>query len=99
LSAVVVVVGKEQSIRIEASSGLTDKEIEKMKIDAEKHAKEDEGKKETVLPKDVYQQSVQDQQHVRIRSKKDNNAKFHIRKYYYDHFMLIRSILIIVFKK
>jgi len=40
--------GKEQSIRIESSSGLTDDEIEKMKTDAEKHAKEDEGKKESV---------------------------------------------------
>ena len=40
--------GKEQSIRIEASSGLTDDEIEKMKADAEKHAKEDESKKESV---------------------------------------------------
>ncbi len=40
--------GKEQSIRIEASSGLTDDEIEKMKTDAEKYAKEDESKKEIV---------------------------------------------------
>ncbi|MBO42010.1 MAG: molecular chaperone DnaK [Pelagibacteraceae bacterium] len=40
--------GKEQSIRIEASSGLTDDEIEKMKVDAEKHAKDDEAKKESV---------------------------------------------------
>ena len=40
--------GKEQSIRIEASSGLTDEEIDKMKADAEKHAKEDENKKESV---------------------------------------------------
>ena len=40
--------GKEQSIRIEASSGLSEDEIEKMKQDAEKHAKEDEGKKESV---------------------------------------------------
>ena len=40
--------GKEQSIRIEASSGLTDDEIEKMKSDAEKHVKEDENKKESV---------------------------------------------------
>ena len=40
--------GKEQSIRIEASSGLTDEEIEKMKTDAEKHAKDDETKKESV---------------------------------------------------
>ncbi len=40
--------GKEQSIRIEASSGLSDDEIEKMKVDAEKHAKEDESKEESV---------------------------------------------------
>jgi len=40
--------GKEQSIRIEASSGLTDDEIEKMKRDADKYAKEDELKKDKV---------------------------------------------------
>jgi molecular chaperone DnaK len=40
--------GKEQSIRIESSSGLSEDEIEKMKVDAEKYAKEDEGKKESV---------------------------------------------------
>lgn len=38
--------GKEQSIRIEASSGLTDEDIEKMKQDAESHAGEDKKKKE-----------------------------------------------------
>jgi len=37
--------GKEQSIRIEASSGLTPEDIERMKKDAELHAKEDEEKK------------------------------------------------------
>ena len=40
--------GKEQSIRIEASSGLSEDDIEKMKVDAEKHAKDDETKKESV---------------------------------------------------
>ena len=40
--------GKEQSIRIEASSGLSEDEIEKMKVDAEKHANDDEAKKESV---------------------------------------------------
>ncbi|MCK5080661.1 MAG: molecular chaperone DnaK [Candidatus Moranbacteria bacterium] len=40
--------GKEQSIRIESSSGLSDEEIEKMKKDAEKHADEDKKKKEEV---------------------------------------------------
>ncbi len=34
--------GKEQSIRIEASSGLSEDEIEKMKEEAEKHEEEDE---------------------------------------------------------
>jgi molecular chaperone DnaK len=37
--------GKEQSIRIEASSGLTPEDIERMKQDAELHAKDDEEKK------------------------------------------------------
>ena len=40
--------GKEQSIRIEASSGLSKEEIEKMKKDAELHAEEDKKKKEKV---------------------------------------------------
>ena len=38
---------KEQSIRIEASSGLSKEDIEKMKKDAEMHADEDKKKKET----------------------------------------------------
>jgi len=40
--------GKQQSIRIEASSGLTEDDIEKMRRDAEKHKKEDTEKKELV---------------------------------------------------
>lgn len=40
--------GKEQSIRIESSTGLSKEEIEKMKKDAEIHAEEDKKKKETV---------------------------------------------------
>ena len=40
--------GKEQSIRIEASSGLSDDEIDKMKRDAEKHKEEDAKHKEKV---------------------------------------------------
>ncbi len=39
---------KEQSIRITASSGLSDDEIEKMKADAEEHAEEDKKRKELV---------------------------------------------------
>src|SRR5690606_720044 len=37
--------GKEQSIRIEASSGLTEQEIEKMRADAKAHADEDKKKR------------------------------------------------------
>ncbi len=40
--------GKEQSIRIEASSGLSDEEIDRMKKEAEAHAGEDKKKRELV---------------------------------------------------
>ena len=40
--------GKEQSIKIEASSGLSDDEVERMVTDAEAHSEEDSLKKETV---------------------------------------------------
>lgn len=39
---------KEQSIRIEASSGLSDSDIEKMKKDAQAHAEEDKKRREEV---------------------------------------------------
>lgn len=40
--------GKEQSIRIEASSGLSDSEVEKMVNDAKKHEGEDKAKREMI---------------------------------------------------
>lgn len=40
--------GKEQSIRIEASTGLSKEEIERMQKDAEAHAEEDKAKKEAI---------------------------------------------------
>ena len=40
--------GKEQKIRIEASSGLSDKEIDRMVEEAEQHAGEDKQKKEEI---------------------------------------------------
>lgn len=43
--------GKEQSIKITGSTGLTDEEIDKMTKDAEAHAKEDEEKKAMVEAK------------------------------------------------
>ncbi len=45
--------GKEQSIRIEASTGLSKDEIERMKKDAEAHAEEDKKKKEAVETKNM----------------------------------------------
>ncbi|HET8575237.1 MAG TPA: molecular chaperone DnaK [Candidatus Paceibacterota bacterium] len=45
--------GKEQSIRIEASSGLSDEDIERMKKDAETHAEEDKKKQELIEVKNT----------------------------------------------
>jgi len=49
---------KEQSIRIEASSGLTDEDIEKMKKDAEVNASDDSKKKEIIEAKNLAEQSI-----------------------------------------
>ena len=48
--------GKEQSIKIEASSGLTDADIERMKKEAEDHASEDAKKKELIDTRNVAEQ-------------------------------------------
>lgn len=48
--------GKEQSIRIEATSGLSEAEIEKMKKDAEMHAGEDQKKKELIDARNLAEQ-------------------------------------------
>ncbi len=50
--------GKEQSIRIEASSGLTPDDIERMKQDAEAHATEDEKKKQLVEARNLADQLI-----------------------------------------
>jgi molecular chaperone DnaK len=66
--------GKEQSIRIEASSGLTDDEINKMKADAEKHAKDDESKKESVDMHNTADQLIY-QTESQIKEISDNEMK------------------------
>ncbi len=48
VSAKDMATGKEQSIRIQASSGLSEEEIKKMQKDAELHAEEDRKRKELV---------------------------------------------------
>jgi molecular chaperone DnaK len=50
--------GKEQTIRITASSGLTDQEIQKMVKDAESHASEDKSIKEKVEIKNHADQEI-----------------------------------------
>lgn len=50
--------GKEQSIRIEASSGLSEEDIEKMKKDAETHAEEDKKVQELAEKRNVADQMI-----------------------------------------
>jgi molecular chaperone DnaK len=50
--------GKEQSIKIEGSSGLSAEEIEKMKKDAEAHAADDAKKKEVAEAKNLAEQLI-----------------------------------------
>jgi len=50
--------GKEQAIRIEASSGLTEEEIKKMVRDSELHAAEDRKKKEEVMARNETDQLI-----------------------------------------
>ncbi len=63
--------GKEQSIRIEASSGLTDDDIKRMQTDAEAHAEEDKKKKELAEEKNMADQLV----HTAEKSLKDAEGK------------------------
>lgn len=60
--------GKEQSIRIEASSGLSKAEIEKMQKDAEANATEDQKKKDLVDAKNLAEQLI----YTAEKSLKDN---------------------------
>ena len=50
--------GKEESITVEATSQLSEDEIERMKEEAEKHAEEDKEKKERIRTKNEAQQLV-----------------------------------------
>jgi molecular chaperone DnaK len=63
--------GKEQSIRIEGSSGLSKEDIEKMKRDAEINAESDKKKKDLIDIKNGAEQTV----HIAEKSLKDNADK------------------------
>jgi molecular chaperone DnaK len=63
--------GKEQSIRIEASSGLSDEDIKRMQSDAEAHAEEDKKKMELVETKNLADQMI----HTAEKALKDAEGK------------------------
>jgi molecular chaperone DnaK len=63
--------GKSQSIRIEASSGLTDADIEKMTHEAKQHEEEDRGKRETAEARNTADQMI----YTAEKSLKDNAGK------------------------
>lgn len=63
--------GKEQSIRIEASSGLSDEDIKRMQQDAEAHADEDKKKMELIETKNFADQMV----HTAEKAVKDAGDK------------------------
>lgn len=63
--------GKEQSVRIEASSGLSDEDIKRMQQDAEAHADEDKKKMELVEAKNIADTMV----HTAEKSVKDAGDK------------------------
>lgn len=62
---------KEQSIKIEAGTGLSEEDIEKMKADAEAHADEDKKKKDLVDAKNAADQMI----HFAEKSLKDAGDK------------------------
>jgi molecular chaperone DnaK len=63
--------GKEQSIRIEASSGLSDDEIEKMKTDAETHAEEDKKRQAEIEVKNAADQLL----YTSVKALQENKDK------------------------
>lgn len=82
--------GKEQSIRIEASSGLSKEEIEKMQKDAEANATEDQKKKELVDVKNAGEQLL----YTAEKALKDNpNIPEDIKKGVHEKTEALRSAL------
>lgn len=63
--------GKEQSIRIEGSTGLSKEDIAKMQADAEAHAADDEKRKQLVEARNIADQTV----YAAEKAIKDNGEK------------------------
>ncbi|WP_457600349.1 molecular chaperone DnaK [Hydrogenivirga sp.] len=71
--------GKEQSIRIQPSSGLTQEEIEKMVQEAEAHAEEDRKKKELIETKNQLDQLTYNLEKI-INENKDKLPEEHVKE-------------------
>ncbi len=71
--------GKEQSIRIQPSSGLTQEEIERMVKEAEAHAEEDRKKKELIETKNQLDQLVYNLEKI-INENKDKLPEDHVKE-------------------
>ncbi|MFC2150277.1 molecular chaperone DnaK [Calditrichota bacterium] len=69
--------GKEQHIKIQASSGLTDEEVKKMKEDAEAHAADDQARREEVDTRNRADQQVwqTEKQIEELADKLDDESK------------------------
>jgi molecular chaperone DnaK len=82
--------GKEQTIRIEASSGLTDADIERMKKDAEMHSSEDARKKELIDVRNSADQMI----YTAERSLKEhgNSVSEATKKHVEDTIVALRSV-------
>ena len=63
---------KEQSIRIEASSGLSAQDIERMKTEAQVHAAEDKQKKELIEAKNIAEQMTYTAEKSAQRQRRQN---------------------------
>ena len=82
--------GKTQSIRIEASSGLSQDDIKKMQADAETHAEDDRKKKELADFKNTAEMSI----YAAEKALKDNEAKIpeDVKKEVNDKISALRSV-------
>lgn len=69
--------GREQNIKIQASSGLTKEEVERMKRDAQLHAQEDQRRKEEVETRNLADQKIwqTERQMKELEDKLDADAR------------------------
>ena len=66
---------KEQSIKIEASSSLSDSDIERMKKDAEENAEEDKKKKELIDVRNIAEQAIYEGEKIKSQEGLSDDVK------------------------